>query len=307
MKLLGLSISSFVVTACLSLSLNSANLNRLIFPASVKDPVGVQAYQVSLPSPQFMNKTFFPELSAYAVLAVDIDSNSILYEKNSNARLLPASTTKLVTALVARDNYSLDEVLRVPNISVDGQKMRLVSGEEISVRNLIYGILVYSANDAAEVLAVNYPGGKQSFVDAMNTKLKDLGLEGTFFENPTGFDGDSQYTTADDLVKIAAFALQDPFIKEAVGVREITVGSQDGKYIHTLNNINELIGEVEGVKGIKTGWTENAKENLITYIERDGRSIITVVLSSQDRFGDSKKLIEWIFSNFSWEVNAKSN
>lgn len=296
---------SFVFIACLSLSLNSVNFNRLKFPTGVNDTSGVQAYETSVPYPQFMNKTLFPELSSYAILAVDIDSDIVLYQKNPNARLLPASTTKLVTALVARDNFSLDEIIRVPNLSVDGQKMRLVPGEEISVRNLIYGILVYSANDAAEVLAVNYPGGKQSFVGAMNLKVNDLGLEGTFFENPTGFDGNLQYTTAEDLVKIAVFALQDPFIKETVGIKEITVGSQDGRYIHTLNNINKLIGEVEGVKGIKTGWTENAKENLISYIERDGRRIVTVVLSSQDRFGDTKKLIQWIFDNFSWESNVR--
>jgi serine-type D-Ala-D-Ala carboxypeptidase (penicillin-binding protein 5/6) len=302
MKLLYLSIVSFISISGLTLVISTGNFH----PAQSSDnkiaATQAQANNTSLPFPHLTGEGSLPRLSSYAVLAVDVDSETVLYQKNPDTKLLPASTTKIVTALVAMDYYSLDEVLMVPNIYVEGQKMRLVPGEEISVRNLIYGILVYSANDAAETLAANYPGGKESFVTAMNLKIQDSGLKETFFENPTGFDGNSQFTTAGDLVKIAKIAISDPFFKEVVATKEITVGSRDGRYVHRLTNINKLVGEVEGVMGIKTGWTENARENLVTYVERDDRKLITVVLSSQDRFGDTKALIDWIFANFSWRA-----
>lgn len=287
---------SFINISSYGLSTNQDNTNQV-----------AQAYNKNLSQPRLREGNSSPEISAYSVMAVDIDSDTILYQKNSDVRLLPASTTKIVTALVAMDYYNLDDVLVVPDIYIEGQKMNLIAGEEISVRNLIYGILVYSANDAAETLARKYPGGRESFVMAMNLKINDLGLMDTFFENPTGFDGELQYTTASDLVNIAHFAIQNMFFKEVVGTKEITVGSRDGKYVHRLTNINRLVGEVEGVMGIKTGWTQNARENLVTYLERDGKNIIITVLNSQDRFADTKVLIDWIFANYSWEVDELSS
>ncbi len=301
MKFFYLSIVSFVFIAALTLATSVGSFCPKELPYNNNTVPQVQAYKTGPPLPQLTGEESFPDISSYAVLATDLDSEVTLYQKNSDTKLLPASTTKIVTALVAMDYYPLDRILTVPDNYIEGQKMHLVPGEEISVRNLIYGILVYSANDAAETLAINYPGGKESFVTAMNLKIQDLGINNTFFENPSGFDGELQYTTASDLVKIASFALQDPFFREVVATKEITVGSQDGHYVHRLTNINKLVGEVEGVLGIKTGWTENARENLVTYVERDGRKIITVVLNSQDRFGDTKALIDWIFTNYTWK------
>lgn len=301
MKLLYLTILSFILIASVTLVISAGNLNPSQSVYESPGPAQVQAYSTHPPLPQMTGEDPLPNLSAYAILATDLDSGVTLYQKNSDSNLLPASTTKIVTAMVALDYYSLDDVLTVSDSSVPGQKMRLVDGEEISVKNLIYGLLVYSANDAAEVLAENYPGGRESFITAMNLKIRDLGLKETFFENPTGLDGNSQFTTARDLVGIASDAIQDPFFREVVATKEITLESYDGKYVHNIKNINRLIGEVDGVLGVKTGWTENARENLVTYIERDGRGVIIVVLSSQDRFEDTKALIDWIFANFSWK------
>ena len=142
------------------------------------------------PLPTFSASESFPVLSAQAVLAVDAASGVTLYEKNPDSPLLPASTTKIITALVAMDYYPLDAVIEVGNISVPGQKMGLVYGEEIRVEDLLYGLLVFSGNDAAEVLAQNYPGGRDVFVAAMNLKARELNLENTNFGNPAGFDGD---------------------------------------------------------------------------------------------------------------------
>lgn len=300
MRGLYFSIIVFVFIASLTLIISVSSLSFTDLSSGRRVETQVKAYETSISTPQLIGKESLPELSSNAILAVDLDSGTILYQKNPDTRLLPASTAKVVTALVAMDYYSLDDILTVPEFSIEGQKMKLIPGEVMTVRDLIYGILVYSANDAAETLARNYPGGKESFVTAMNLKVQDLGLKDTFFENPIGFDGANQYTTAMDLFKIAEYAIQKPFFKEVVGTKEITVGSADGKYVHRLNNINKLIGEIEGVVGIKTGWTENAMENLVTYVERDNNKLITVVLGSQDRFGDTEALIDWIYTNYSW-------
>lgn len=253
------------------------------------------------PVPELLETLNFPILSAQAALAVDLDSGVFLYEKNPDSQLFPASTTKIITALVAMDYYPMDAVLKVGKVSVDGQKMWLKSGEEISVNDLLYGLLMYSANDAGEVLAENFPGGRDGFIFAMNAKAEGLSLTNSLFRNPTGLDGNDQVTTARDLVRVSTVAMKSPKFAEIVGTREKTVASVDGAVKHKLVNINELLGEVPGVLGVKTGWTENARENLVTYIERDGHKVMISLLGSQDRFGETKELINWIFSNYNWK------
>lgn len=254
-------------------------------------------------------KQVFPILSAQGALAVDLDSGVSLYEKNPDAVLLPASTTKIVTALVALDTYSLDQVLTVPRgINVDGQKMRLYIGEQMRVEDLLYGLLVYSANDAAMTLAINYPasspsgnlGGYDAFVEAMNEKAKDLSMTNSYFENPVGLDGVAQTTTAKDLLRATEVAMRNPQFAKFVGTKSVSLADATGKVKYNLKNINLLLDEVPGVLGVKTGWTENARENLVTYIERDGRKVVIVLLGSQDRFGETKQLIDWIFDNYEW-------
>ena len=239
-----------------------------------------------------------PLLTAQSAVVLDIKSKTLLLDKNSTLRLYPASNTKLATALVAMDYYPLDRVLKVDGVKVEGQKMKLLGGETITVADLIRGLLMFSANDAAEVLANSFPGGKANFVSAMNLKVSQLNLADTVFENPTGLDNENQYTTAFDLAKMANYAIERPFIAQTVRTKKAIVTSTDRKVIHNLTNINELLGVVPGVLGIKTGWTENAKENLVTYIERDNGKLIIVVLGSDDRFGETKKIIDWVFESY---------
>lgn len=253
------------------------------------------------PLPVLSTTLNFPVLSAQAALAVDLDSGVSLYEKNPEAPLLPASTTKIVTALVALDYYPLDSILKVGRVAVEGQKMGLRTGEELSVNDLLYGLLVYSANDAAEVLAENYGGGREAFILSMNAKAKELSMANTLFRNPSGLDGNDQVTTARDLIRVSTVAMRNPKFAEIVGTKEKTVASIDGLTKHRLTNINELIGVVPGVLGVKTGWTENARENLVTYLERDGHKIMFALLGSQDRFGETKELIDWVFTNYDWQ------
>lgn len=304
-----LSILSFVFIASCAMQLSSQNK-----PLPEKEVKGVFVSNRDFPRlPVLTEDSSFPLVSAQAALVVDWDSMVTLYEKNPDASLLPASTTKIVTALVAMDYYPDDVILEVGRVNVEGQKMGLRQGEKISAGNLLLGLLVYSANDAAEVLAQNYcaPGsfgevgfcGRDSFVIAMNQKAKDLNLENSFFANPTGLDGngDKITSTAKDLVRISMVAMEIRRFADIVKTKEITVASVDGKISHKLYNINELVGQVDGVLGVKTGWTENARENLVTYIERDGHKIIIALLGSQDRFGETKELINWIFNAYRWE------
>lgn len=252
--------------------------------------------------PVLSAESAFPILSAQGVMAVDLSSGISLYEKQADAKLLPASTTKIVTALVSLDTYNLDQVLTVgKEVKVVGQKMGLYVGETMRFEDLLYGLLVYSANDAAEVLAENYPGGYDSFITAMNAKANELSMVNSHFDNPVGLDTANQYSTAKDLVRVSEVAMRDPVFAKVVGTKNIVVKDTAGKVTHNLRNINELLGSVPGVLGVKTGWTENARENLVTYIERDNHKIMIVVLGSQDRFGETKELINWIFENYDWQ------
>lgn len=289
---------SFIFVATTALALNS-DISSI--PEKVSNIVYKKPGKSFALLPVLSETSSFPIISGQAALAVDLNSGITLYEKNPDSPLLPASTTKIITALVALDAYPLDAVLTVGNIKIDGQKMRLVAGEKIRAEDLLYGLLVFSANDAAEVLADNYPGGKDTFVMAMNQKAKDLSLENTNFKNPSGLDGNTQVTTARDLIRVSEVAMRNAEFAKIVGTKETTVKSADGKIVHKLVNINKLLGSVDGVSGVKTGWTENARENLVTYVNRDSHRVMIALLGSQDRFGETKELIDWIFKNYEWK------
>jgi len=301
MKLIFLLSLSFVfITSCaMALSTN------VISPTHVTI-VKAKTEKVYPPLPEISENAGFPVLSAQGVLAVDLTSGITLYEKNPDGPLLPASTTKIVTALVSLDSYSLDQVLTVNLKSkVVGQKMGLYNGEQIKFGDLLYGLLVFSANDAAEALAQDFPGGRDAFINAMNVKAQELSMKNSHFENPAGLDMFSQVTTANDLIRVSEVAMRNPEFAKIVGTSDVMVTDVTGKSVYKLKNVNQLLGTVPGVLGVKTGWTENARENLVTYLERDNHKIMIAILGSQDRFGETKELINWIFSSYTWqEVKA---
>ncbi len=294
-NLLYLSLLAFVLisTTAISMDSNLSNMITYVYPKKVS-----KAYS---DLPLLKENAKYPIVSAQSVMAIDLDSGVTLYEKDPNKALLPASTTKILTALVALDTYEVSQVLKVGKVSVEGQKMGLVQGEDMTFIDLLNGLLIYSANDAAEVLAQNHPAGRSVFIGLMNKKVKDLGLTNSHFTNPVGLDDGAQYSTTRDLAIVAKYAMDIPLFAEIVGTKEKTVKSVDGRFVHRLVNINKLLGEVPGVLGVKTGWTENARENLVTYVNRNNRKIMVVVLGSSDRFGETKELIEWIYSNYNWE------
>lgn len=258
---------------------------------------------IPTPAPYPVNTTdIYPgsEISAGGVVILDTDSGVTLYKRNEDELLAPASTTKIMTALVALDQYSLDDVLTVKTV-VNGQTIGLISGERITAENLLYGALIASGNDTAYALAENYPGGVTKFVEAMNTKANTLHLTKSSFTNPVGFDDPGHKMTPMDLSRLAMVALTNKTIAKMVAIPQITISDVTHTYFHSLKNVNELLGKIPGVGGIKTGWTEEAGENLVTLVERNGHRVILVVLHSRDRFADTTTLIDWVFTNYRWE------
>jgi len=241
-----------------------------------------------------------PSLSARSAIIIDVNSKAILFQKNSDLKLLPASTTKIMTGLVALETYDLDDIVTIDTANGTGQTMELEVNERITVESLLYGLLVQSANDAATALAEFHPDGHDGFIVAMNQKAQDLHLFDTQFANPSGLDAYGHYTTVHDLSLLAAQAMENPIFKRIVSTQGITVSDVDNSIFHELEAINQLLGEIPGLAGIKTGWTELAGECLVTYTKRDTHEIIAVVLGSQDRFGETRQLIDWTFANHQW-------
>ena len=257
--------------------------------------VPISAYPVNFTGKQVSG------LTAASALVIDVPSKAIIFSKNPDSKLFPASTTKIMTALVALDYYQLSEIIEVKNVKRVGQLMGLEENEKITFENLLYGLLVKSGNDAAYSLAQNYSGGVEGFVKAMNGKSQQLHLNDTNFVNPAGLDVYGHLSTTHDLAILAAAAMENPVFRKIVAIKTIEVSDVSGKISHTLENVNQLLGRVEGLQGIKTGRTENAGECLIGYTERNGNQIITVILGSEDRFGETQKLTEWVFANHEWQ------
>jgi D-alanyl-D-alanine carboxypeptidase len=263
------------------------------------------------PAPYPTNTTgVYPglEISAAGVVVYDVASGVTLFGRNTEVSLFPASTTKIMTALVALENYELDDVVHVQTVANTGAVMGLIPGERITVENLLYGALVQSGNDAAWALAEHYPGGVEKFVEAMNKKAADLHLSNTHFTNPVGFDDPNHIMTAIDLTRLASYALTNKTIVKIVAIPQITISDVTHTQFHPLTNVNTLLGKIPGVAGIKTGWTEEAGENLVTLVERDNHRVIIVVLKSLNRFADTEALINWVFTNYEWQnYNQETN
>lgn len=236
-----------------------------------------------------------PALTAQGVYVVDLNSFTPILKKNEHQKLYPASTTKIVTALVAQDLYQLDQVLTIKETTTEGQLMNLKPDERISVENLMYGMLVYSGNDAAYAFANNY--GYDKYMEKMNQKTQSLGMKNSSFGNPAGLDEPNQLSSAYDLSIAGRALLNDPTLRKIVGTKEIVISDVDYKYFHRLTNVNKLLGEIPGLGGLKTGYTELAGENLVSFYKDGDREYLIVILKSEDRFEDTKSVVNWIQSN----------
>ncbi|MFA5770525.1 MAG: serine hydrolase [Patescibacteria group bacterium] len=259
-------------------------------------------FKIDIKPIPYLKLPYYPEVTAEGIYLADLPSFTPVFARNENLKLFPASTTKIITALVAYDIYKPDQVITVKKTISDGQVMGLVVGEKITVENILYGTLIYSGNDAAYVLADNY--GYDKFIALMNKKAETLGMKNSHFVNPNGLDSGSQYSTAFDLSLAARELLKNPYLAKIVSIKEITISDVDFKYFHQLNNVNKLLGEIQGLGGLKTGYTENAGENLVSFYKKNGHQFVIVILKSLDRFNDTRNIISWIEQNVDY-INVK--
>ncbi|MBD3360682.1 hypothetical protein GF366_02670 [Candidatus Peregrinibacteria bacterium] len=245
-----------------------------------------------------------PIINAQSSIAVDINTGAVLFEKNPHERLAIASITKLMTALIILEENKLNEIVTVSAnaASTEGSRMNLSAGEEIALENLLYGIIIHSANDAAVALAEYNAGTVDDFIKKMNEKAKDLGLINTNFSNPVGLDMPNNYSSSYDIAKLGMYIYKNQFIRHAAGLNELEVKSVSGKQLHKLESTNKLLeNSYLNIKGLKTGKTNLAGLCLVSIAENNNdNEILTVVLNSPDRFKETKILVDWIFRAYNW-------
>lgn len=244
-----------------------------------------------------------PVIQAVSSIAMDNQTGGILYEKNASSPRQIASITKLMTAAIILEENDLNSIITVSKevAATDGSNMSLRMGEKISVENLLYGLIINSANDAAITLAEFNAGTEDKFVEKMNRKAEELNLSNTHFQNAIGYDNKYNYSTALDIAKLSRYIYQKQFIKKSAAIKEMEVKSTDGKHTHRLKSTNNLLDSYLKIKGLKTGHTEKAGLCMVAIAENDkGNDIITVVLGSPARFQESKALIDWTFRAYIW-------
>jgi D-alanyl-D-alanine carboxypeptidase (penicillin-binding protein 5/6) len=246
-----------------------------------------------------------PEINARSAIVIDAESGRVLFEKNAYIKRPMASTTKVMTAIITLENCDLNEVVTVSRNAalVNGSTINLTTGEKLTMRELMYGLLLRSGNDAAIAIAEHIGGSVDGFAKMMNDKAREIGAYNTKFTTPHGLDEEGHYSTAYDMALITRYALKNPVFNDIVGTRSIQVGKR------TMNNTNEMLWGYEGADGVKTGYTGKAGRCLITSATRNGRRYISVVLfcdSRDQRALSSKKILDYAFERYFPQTLIKS-
>lgn len=265
-------------------------------------------------------------LTGEGALVVDEQFDAILYGKNIHEKLFPASTTKIMTAILILENCNLDDVVTIDEeviANTKGSHIALDYDEQMTVKDLLYGLLIASANDSAVALAKHQAGSIDKFVEAMNAKAKELGAVNTNFVNPHGLHDENHYTTPYDLFLIAKYAMQNEQFKEIVSMPRYIIPATNKKEERYILNTNKFLlktgkmnvnGELipisyEGISGVKTGFTDDAGNCLVSYANRNGKGMYTVVLKSNNSevYSDTYKLMNYGFNNFTVKNIASKN
>ena len=253
------------------------------------------------------NNILYPSaINSRSCIIYDRNSDMVLYSKNENKTVKMASTTKIMTSLIIIENCDLSETVEVSkkSASTGGSRLGLKTGDKITIKDLLYGLMLCSGNDAAIALAEYAGEDVTGFVRLMNDKANQLGLKDTHYESPHGLDSDNHYTTAYELAVLTDYALKNKTFLQIVGTKNYTITING--YSKNISNTNELLGNLTGVYGVKTGFTNGANRCLVTACKRNNMDIICVVLGADTkrfRTQDSIKLIEYAFKNFTY-INA---
>lgn len=232
--------------------------------------------------------------SASAAVLMDVDSGRVLYAQNENTKMLIASTTKIMTALVAIENGKLSSVVTIKRSETlaEGSSMYLKEGEKLTLETLVYGLLLCSGNDAALAVADAVGGSQKAFVAMMNAKAKELGMANTSFANPNGLDDKNHYSTALDMAKLACAAVQNETLVRIASTRSVTIGG------HTMTNHNKLLSYMNGCIGLKTGYTKAAGRTLVSCAVRGQQKLVAVTLQDGNDWADHELMYEYGFSSY---------
>ena len=259
------------------------------------------------PLPQTNDEESRVEITAQSAIAIDLNSGKILYEKNAEQKRPIASLTKLMTGLIISEEETPYTVIEVSQnaAGTEGSTIFLNAGERITIKDLVYGMMIASGNDSAMALAEYNAGSISNFVKKMNLRAEKLGLKDTHYSNPMGFDNEQNFSTARDVALLSMYVLQNDFLTTPANLERYEIESKSG-ILHEFVSTNELLNKtlnVPGVyvEGLKTGRTPEAGECLVTIAtDKDNNRILTVVLASEDRFQDTQNLIEWAYTNHRW-------
>jgi len=241
------------------------------------------------------------ETSARAAVVMDVNSNRILYYKNMDEKMAMASTTKIMTTLVAIESGRLDEKVTISKRAsyMEGSSIYLREGEVHTVNDLLYAIMLRSGNDAATAVAEHIGGSAEGFAEMMNKKAREIGANNTRFANPHGLDAEGHYTTARDLALITSYALKNPLFSTIVSSKKkVMEGPPSENWDRVMINKNKMLWQFDGGDGVKTGFTKKAGRCLVSSATRDGMRLVCVVLNCGPMWDESSALLEYAFKNY---------
>ena len=246
------------------------------------------------------NNTAALSVSADCAVLMDASDGQVLFAQNATKRHAIASTTKIMTALVALENTALEDEITVPceAVGVEGSSIYLYQGERLTMEQLLYALLLESANDAATAIAIAVSGSIDAFADAMNQKAQALSLQNTHFTNPHGLSAQEHYSSAQDLAILTAYALKNETFAKIVGTYRTQIPLKNGEGVRLLINHNKLLKSYSGMLGVKTGYTKESGRCLVTAAERDGLRLIAVTLDDPCDWTDHRTMLDYGFSNY---------
>jgi len=247
-------------------------------------------------------------VSAKSAMVMEASTGRVLYQKNAHEKMPMASTTKIMTALVAIENGNLSDMVTVSaNASgVEGSSIWLSPGETMTLSDLLFGLMLASGNDAAIAIAEHIGGDVETFVGMMNDKAREIGAYNTHFVNPNGLPAENHYTTAYDLALISAYAMQNKMFREIVKTQYKTLPWEGHEWNRVVKNKNKILWNYEGGNGIKTGFTKEAGRCLAAAAEREGMQLVSVVLCAPDMFNDCMALMDYGFEYFDNSLIVKA-
>lgn len=256
-------------------------------------------YDFSVSNILIERKVVFPtDISAQSILIRERHTGQIVYEKNSQKQQIPASLTKIMTALVVLESCDLSKEVAVSNVQSIGSVMDIKNGERVTYKDLLMGMLIVSGNDAAELLTRDCFGSEQNAVQKMNIKAQLLGFKNTHFSDVTGIAESNHYSSAFDLTTIAELVLRNEKLAAIVQTKENSLVSLDQNRWYNLENSNKMLWDDTAIYGVKTGYTEKAGECLIFAYKQGENDFIVTLLGSEDRFSDGRKILGWLKENF---------